>query len=68
MSTCFIIHSRKFDIQATSGYDDMLISFECTICISNIFFIICVIWEINMIRNSFDLQNALIEMKSKIRE
>ena len=63
MSTCCIIQSRKFVIQATTGYDDMLISFECTICISNNFFIICVIWEINMIRNNFDLQNALIETK-----
>ena len=63
MSTFYIIRSRKFEIQATSGYDAMLISFECTICISNNLFIICIIWEINMIRNDFDLQNALIETK-----
>ena len=33
----------------------MLISFECIICISEHFFMICVICEISMIRHRFEL-------------
>ena len=64
---CYIIHIRKFDIQVTSGYDDMLISFEFTICVSNTCF-----HNLSNMRNqydkkqlTFDLQNALIETKDE---
>ena len=40
-----------------AGYGDILISFECYVPFAyQHVFIICVIWGINMMRNSFDLQ------------